>query len=374
MPQLPSRLATLILALAAFTHGAAASNSENSPLIVAQVVDLSGANADFGRDYSFGAKLFFDQVNGSGGVNGRRIVYRGRDSAGSASVGLAAAQAFAQEGAAILFGLSGDGVVDAVARDATIRASGMPIFGAIGGDAQLGTRDGVFNLRASSAQEIEAMVAHLAPLGVRSISLASTEEFAREAGAALDEAARRYGVRVPARLRFDIAGDGPARTAQSIARDQPQAVIVVADTLAVGQFFKRYRTLDQGAFLCTTSQANARTLTAIMGLAAAHGLIVSQVVPNPSGISELTREHKKQMEKLADEPASYATLEGYMAAKALVQALRRSHETSRTALQQALLKDGRLDLGGYDLNFAKGARPSNFVELTVIGRNGQLLR
>lgn len=372
MPQFRAVLAVLSFISLIANPGAPILAAES--VIVGQVVDLSGPNADFGRDYSLGAKLYFDQVNSSGGINGRHIIYRSRDSGGSASSGLAAAQALVKDGASILFGINGDGVVEAINHDATIRNSGIPIFGAISGSSRLGAKDGVFYLRASTAQEIEAMVANLAPLGIRSISLASTEEFAQEANAALEEAARRYGVRITARLRFDIAGDGPARAAQSIARDHPQAVIVAADTLAVGLFFKRYRSLDQGAFLCTTSQVNVRTLTSIMGLQTAHGLIVSQVVPNPSSFTELTREHKKLMERLADEPASHATLEGFVAAKGLVMALRRDGATGRGGLLQNLQKEGRIDLGGYDLNFAKGGRGSSFVELTVVSRNGQLIR
>jgi ABC-type branched-subunit amino acid transport system substrate-binding protein len=373
MQQFRAFLAALSISVCAICSAAAPASNENSPVIVGQAVDLSGPNADFGRDYSFGAKLYFDYANGNGGINGRRIVYRSLDSAGTASGGLTAARTLVADGSSVLFGINGDDVIEAVARDAGLHNSGVTIFGAVGGSSQLGAKDGVFYLRAGTAQEIEAMVAHLAPLGIRSISLASTGEYAREAGDALDEAARRYGVRVLARQRFDIAGDGPAKAAQNIARDQPQAVIVAADTLAVAQFFKRYRSLDQGAFLCTTSLVNVRTLIAITGLQAAHGLIVSQVVPNPAGISEITREHKKLMDRLADEPASYATFEGFMAAKVLVQTLRRSHDSGRNAIQQTLQKEGRFDLGGYELNFGKGSRASNFVELTVVGRNGQLL-
>jgi len=360
-----------ILALVLFS---VVSQAQSTPLMIGQVIDLSGPNADFGRDYSLGAKVYFDYTNSTGGINGRRIIYRSSDSAGSASSGLAAAQNLVSEGASVLFGVSGDAVIDAIVRDGSIRNSGVSLFAGISGNPPESSKDSFIYLRAGTAQEIEAMVAHLAPLGIRNISLASTSEFSQEAGNALESAARRFGVKIMARLRFNIAGEGPGLAAQNIARDKPQAVIVAADTLAVGQFFKRYRTLDPGAFLCATSQVNVRTLIGIMGLSAAHGLILSQVVPDPTSISELTREHRKLMERLADEPASHATLEGFVAAKTLVRSLQHNRKTGRTALLQGLQKEGHFDLGGYDLNFSKGARGSNFVELTVVGRNGQLLR
>lgn len=376
MQHLRALFAALALAVLSSVHSPAAlaGNSESGPLVIGQVVDLSGPNADFGRDFSLGAKVYFDYANSTGGINGRRLLLRSQDSGGSTSRAVNAAQVLLKEGAAVLFGINSDPVIEAIARDATVRHSDPAIFAATGGNNRLGARDGVFYLRAGTAQEIEALVAHLAPLGIRSISLASSTEYADEANAALNEVARRYGVKIGAAVRFSVADNGPAQAAQSIARKQPQAVIVTADTLAVAQFFKHYRSLDQGAFLATTSQVNVPTLTAIMGLTAAHGLIVSQVIPDPASISPLTREHRKLMERFADEPASYATLEGFAAAKTLVMALRRNRDSSKNGLQQTLQREGIFELGGYQLNFARGGRASSFVELTVLGRNGQLLR
>ncbi len=348
---------------------------DNRPWVIGQAVDLSGPNADFGRDFSLGAKLYFDHTNSAGGINGRRVIYRNRDSAGSPEMGLAAAQTLVKDGAQILFGVTGDRTVEAVARDAGLRAGGVPIFGAVAGNTRLGPNDGVYYLRAGIAQEIAAMVAHLAPLGIRSLSLVSTAEYYEEANKAANEAARQHGVQILAHYRLDISGNGPSLAAETIAQDKPQAVLVAADTLAVAQFFKRYRALDQGAFLCATSQVNVRTLSAALGTSAARGLVISQVVPDPASFSDLTRQHKKLMERMADEPASHATLEGFLAAKALVEVLRRNRDNPTAAgMQQALRRDGRVDLGGYDLDFSRSPRASSFVELTVVSRDGRLLR
>ena len=365
--------ASLLALVALLLPLAAPAASDSRPIVVAQAADLSGPNADFGRDYTLGAKIYFDHINAGGGVNGRRIVYRSRDSAGIPVQGVAAAQSFVKEGAGILFGFTGDDIITAVAGDKTVRNAGVPLFAPVAGNTSLGPGDGVFYLRASVAREIQATVAHLAATGVKTFAIATVDAHGREAIRALDEESAKYGARVVARSALDPTGDGPLKTAQAIARERPQAVIVVADTLAVAQFFQRYRQLDPGAFLCAPSLVNVRTLTTAIGPQAARGIIVSQVVPDPGAALEIAREHKKLMERYADEPASQATLEGFIAAKALVQGLRRSRQGA-AGLAQTVRGEGRVDLGGYTLNFSGGNRASDYVELTVVSQDGRLLR
>lgn len=367
------RLRSLLALCTALAMTPAMAASETRPIVVAQAADLSGANADFGRDYTLGAKIYFDHVNAGGGIHGRRIAYRSQDSGGVPARGLAAAQAFVREGAGVLFGFTGDDTVIAVARDKAIRTAGVPLFAPVAANTSLGSGDGVHYLRADVAREIQAMVAHLATTGIKTFAIATVDEHGKEASRALDAESAKLGARVVARTSMAANGDGPVLAAQTIARERPQAVIVIADTLAVARFFQRYRQLDPGAFLCAPSLVNVRTLTTAIGTQAARGIIVSQVVPDPTSAVEIAREHRKLMERYADEPASQATLEGFIAAKALVQELRRSRDGG-SALGQTIRSEGRLDLGGYALNFAGNGRASDYVELTVVSRDGRLLR
>lgn len=62
----------------------------------------------------------------------------------------------------------------------------------------------------------------------------------------------------------------------------------------------------------------------LLGPKLAHGVMVTQVVPNP-GLpgSTLQKEHLDAIRKFRDEPPSHLTVEGFMAAKVLVEAVRR---------------------------------------------------
>lgn len=356
----------------AIAQGSAA----GKPILIAHPVDFSGPGADFGRDFSLGAKVYFDHINAGGGIKGRRLAYRTSDTGGLPARALASAQAMLQErGDAVLFGVTGDQAVTGLARDGKLRNAGVPLFGAIAGNAAPGPEDGVFHLRAGLGDEIHALVGQLKSLGITTFGLASSDEYLSETAGALKSESAKQGIRILGEVALPTTASGAAAAADKLVASHPQAVIVIADTLSAAQFFKRYRSLDPGAFLCAPSLVNARTLISAIGPQAARGLIISQVVPDPAAPLEISREHKRLMEKYADEPSSPATLEGFIAAKLLVMTLQKAQETTAGALRQSLFGDSRLNLGGYELNFSRsGGRPSRFVELSVISREGRLLR
>lgn len=349
-----------------------AAQASTRQIVVTQIADLSGPGADFGRDYSLGAKIYFDHVNAAGGIRGKRIVFHTADSGGQSNRAAAAArEALSSNGETVFFGVTGDASVDAVAREA--RPRGAALFGAVTASSPLGIDDGVFTLRSGLADEIAALVSQLRQMGVSSFGLVATGNELNDAARLLSAEAERQGARLVAQSALPLNVDGATKAVDQIAAKRPQAVIVIGDTLSAAQFFKRYRSVDPGAFLCAPSLVNVKTLLSAIGSQAARGLIVGQVVPAPDGTGDISREHRKLMEKYADEPPSHATMEGFIAAKVLVNSLQKSGEASLPALRQNL-PEGKLNLGGYELNFGKGGRPSRFVELSVINRDGRLLR
>ena len=70
---------------------------------------------------------------------------------------------------------------------------------------------------------------------------------------------------------------------------------------------------------------------------------------------------------------NYTNLEACIAAKVLVEALRRAGPgVTRESLYRALNAIGTYDVGGYTVTFGAGRRHgSHYVELAVIGKNGQ---
>lgn len=369
-------LITMSLALLSLLPLAATAAPGNQKSFqITHIGDFSGPSADFARDFSTGAKVYFDHLNASGGIKGKRILYRLSDSAGQSAQALSAAQeAINERSDVVLFGITGDQTLETLARDPRVHKSGAPLFATVAGNTSLGLEDGVFHLRAGLADETQAIIRQLKSLGVSTFSLAAANDQLADAAKLIENEASAQGARLIGQVELPTNPEGGAKAAEKLAAKKAQAVIVIGDTLSAAQFFKRYRSLDPGAFLCAPSMVNAKTLISAIGPQAARGLIISQVAPAPESTLEISHEHRKLMNKYADEPASPATMEGFIAAKVLVNSLQKAADSSAASLRQNLLEEGRLKLGGYELNFGKGPRASRFVELSVINREGRLLR
>ena len=70
---------------------------------------------------------------------------------------------------------------------------------------------------------------------------------------------------------------------------------------------------------------------------------------------------------------NYTNLEACIAAKVLVEAMRRGGkgEVTRESLYRGLAGITGYDAGGYVVNFGEKRQGSTYVELAVISRNGQ---
>lgn len=51
-------------------------------IVVGQVIDQTGLAREISRDYFAGAKVYFDDVNSKGGINGRKILQLVRNDEG----------------------------------------------------------------------------------------------------------------------------------------------------------------------------------------------------------------------------------------------------------------------------------------------------
>jgi ABC-type branched-subunit amino acid transport system substrate-binding protein len=72
---------------------------------------------------------------------------------------------------------------------------------------------------------------------------------------------------------------------------------------------------------------------------------------------------------------SYGSMEGYVTARVMVEALRRAGKNlTRASLIAALENMNDVDLDGFNLNFSPGNHNGTaFVDLTIVGRAGRFL-
>ena len=85
-------LALIVWGITAFTNPAGAPVSETGPIKIGFIGPLSGDAAAYGADTISAAKIAVEEINASGGINGRSIEFISEDGKCSAKDGLSAAQ------------------------------------------------------------------------------------------------------------------------------------------------------------------------------------------------------------------------------------------------------------------------------------------
>ena len=86
------------------------------------------------------------------------------------------------------------------------------------------------------------------------------------------------------------------------------------------------------------------------------------------------REYNEAVQKAGNgATANYSSLEGYLAARVLVEGLRRGGKATREGLVSGLEGLGNQSFGGLNTNFSRSNRVAfNFVELSMLTGDGRV--
>jgi len=106
------------------------------------------------------------------------------------------------------------------------------------------------------------------------------------------------------------------------------------------------------------------------------GVVISQVVPSPrSAATPIVREYLAAIDN-SDQAPSYESLEGFIAAKALGEAVRRNGPgLNKAGMQKALGSLGDLDVGGWRLRLRAGVHDSAWaIDLVTVTADGRVIR
>ncbi len=338
----------------------AAHAQSGPPLVVGQLVERGGAQADFARDFMAGAKVAFDAANQAGGLRGRRITLVRRE-VDVADAVPQAVELIERDRAEVLFGVS-ERLLPALAAAPEIARREVPLLAPLSG-ATSGA-DNVWFIRPDDDSEIVAAHNRLRQFGMRRIALVIASGFDPQLGARLRNTLVK-GDSAETLDLYTLTGD-PGELATRIAPTKPTAVIVAGDTLAYAGVGRALAQHGWYGFLVGLSSVNPQVAREILGSGYSGGMLLAQTVPNPAaGSLKITREHIARMKQFLDEPPSAATLSGYIAASFLIQAMSAAGgKASGPELRRAL--QTRIDLGGFTLDFTRGNRGSTFVDLNYI--------
>jgi branched-chain amino acid transport system substrate-binding protein len=344
-------------------------------IVFGQSAALSGPAAELGKDLKLGAELYFNGINAAGGIKGRKIVLRSLDDGYEPKrAEKNTAELVAQDDVLALFGYVGT-PTSAVAIPLATQAK-VPFFGAFTGAELLRTplNRYVFNVRASYFDETEAIVRQLASLGLTKVAVFYQNDTYGEAGLkGVEQALARRNMKVHAKATVERNTVDVAKAVASLKESKPDAVVLVSAYKSCAAFIKAMKAEGSRAMMFNVSFVGTKALAKELG-ETAKGMAVSQVMPSPwSGKYPLVIEYQRAMKAAGYNDFTFTSLEGYVAAKIMTEALRRGGDASREGLITALEGMGSLDLGGMRFGFSPTKHgASSFVDLTILTASGEV--
>ena len=164
--------------------------------------------------------------------------------------------------------------------------------------------------------------------------------------------------------------------ALDVRTTNPQAVMVIGSGTHVVDALKAIRAAGSRAQLVTLSNNASGGFVKSMG-EFARGTIITQVFPNERSInSPLVKEAMGLAKVRGLAEVSPAMLEGFAAAKVLVEGLRRAGPNPTGARVRVALEAIRgYDIGGLDVTYSSTDHTGlDFVDLSIINKEGKFTR
>ncbi|TFZ08749.1 ABC transporter substrate-binding protein [Ramlibacter humi] len=357
--------------------GALAQAKGSRKIVLGQSVPLTGAADQIGLAFAGGSKLYFDAFNGAKNNPGYTFELRQVDDGYQPAKAGENAKKLLADGADLLFGFVGTASAEAGA--AVAKHEGAIFFAPFAAsDALRGEAgSGVFHVRPSMADEAFKMVRHCATLGQTRIAVVAEDDAMGRAGlAAVNQAIQELKLAPLVGSAFvPVNSDKVDAAVAALGKVQPQAIIQVSLFNSTAAFIRKMRKTGYVGSFLNFSVVGIDPLFAALGKEIS-GVVVSQVVPSPrSSATPIVKEYLAAIDN-SDQTASYESLEGFIAAKTLSEAVRRSGKPGdKAALQKAMASMTDYDVGGFRINLRAGVRDSvRSIDLVTITAEGKVVR
>lgn len=346
-------------------------------ILIGQSAAFSGPSADLGREFREGAHQVFDEVNAQGGIHGRQVVMVYRDDRYEPGLTVKNTRRFLEQDKVFaLFGYVGTPTLKAALP--VIEKHKVPMIAPLTG-AQL-IRNPInrliVNVRASYHQETEAIVSYLVRYGRRDLAIVYQDDaFGRDGLTGALKAMAKRQLRPVSVQTVKRNSKQTMEVARRVALARPDAVLLISTYGTVASFIKNLRSHGNDAQVMNVSFVGSNALSRALPAHLRHGIGISQVVPFPwNPRLPVVRDYQNTIRRnRSTAKYGFSSLEGYLAATALVRALKQAGPNpTRAGLIQAFDQLNDIDLGGYRINLgADRHNGGNDVSLSfLMGRQG----
>ena len=345
-------------------------------IVVGQIGPFTGTPVPGAPEINLGIKAAFAQVNGSGGLHGRRLSFFELDD-GFKEDGFVRqfGEAMKRKPIALLSPV-GTSSVQRLLDEKLLDAADVVVLNAVPGAESLRTpgHPKLFHVRAGDRQQVERIVRHAVTLGITRMAVLCQDVSIGTTGLAIAQT-------VAAELQMKLSAFmAPAEASQvteaarRAAGSDPQCALVLGSPRFAAEGIVALRKAGLGKSIYALSYVSPGLIKQL-GAGAARGVALAQVYPNPNGATMALQHNFQAAMKRSGVSGPYTAfhLEGYVTARVFAEGLRRAKEVSASGLARSLRAMGDVNLGGFRVDFAKDNVGSNFVDIAVINGEGRLV-
>lgn len=347
-------------------------------IVIGQVAPFSGPQAITGKAIHAGAKLYFDAVNARGGVRGRPIKLVTRDDAQKPEETVRLTrELIAAASPVAMIGTVGTANLEALAKDGVLTQQRVSMIGAVSGAASVVQAQGMHIVKASYHDEVARLFSQLAGVGVKRVGLVFQDDgLGRDVLAGADAAAKRHGIELAVRSAYARNTVAVEKAVSEMVAAQVQVVFLGATTAAAIEFVRQYGAAGGMGTLYGLSIIDTEALFKALGPERARGYAFSVVLPLAHQNNRaVVREYQQLRQASTDAGLSARSIEGFIAAKALVKVLEGASSLTPAGVSAALASARSIDVGGYVLDFSANDKPgSRYVDFAMFGAQGRILQ
>ncbi|MBX3658251.1 MAG: ABC transporter substrate-binding protein [Ramlibacter sp.] len=358
--------------LAVFMGGA------HAQLLIGQTAGFSGPVAAGVKETTDGAKLYINSVNAKGGVNGQKIELVSLDDKFDPKIAAENGRKLIEEQNVLAMFLT-RGTPHSQSLFPLLEKNNVPLIGPSTGAMVMHqpVNRHVFNVRATYQREAEKAITYLASIGISRIAIVHADDsFGKDGLEGAQKGFNAAKLKPVAVIPADRSKPDFAKIVPELVKADPQSILWIASGKAVSVGVERLRAAGSSAQIVTLSNNASSGFIKDLG-ANSRGVIVTQVFPYERSIAYPMVKEAQELAKSQDMPdISPAMLEGFAAAKVLVEGLRRAGpKPTREKLITALETFRKFDLGGLEVNYtATDHTGLDFADLSIIGVSGKFRR
>ncbi len=347
-------------------------------ILIGQTAGFSGPVASGVKETTEGAKLYLDAVNAKGGVNGQKIELISLDDKFDPKLAVEnARQLIETKQVLALFLTRGTPHTEAI--NPLLEQFGVTLVGPSTGAMSLHqpVRKYIFNVRATYQREAEKAVEHLSSLGTRRIAIVHTDDsFGQDGLQGAMRGLAKVKLQPAVVLKTDRSKPDFSVLAAPLIKAETQAIVWVGSGTHVVDGIKALHAAGAKPQIVTLSNNASSGFVKSLG-ADARGVIVTQVFPSERSAGyPMVKEAQTLANAKPGTALSPAMLEGFAAAKVLVEGLQRAgRNPTRERLRAALEGMKNYNLGGLEIGYGPDDHTGlEFVDLSIVGADGRFMR